>query len=218
MGKIHKNIVAQYRFENILDLGVDSSGNEYNANNYGASLADGVFGRGGKFDGSNDNMKLFLSSPSLQNSCTILLWVRPENTSKNRVFIANQGSELGLVIRQSFLTESKFQVGYGNTVGGAAFNFQSNLTYSINTWYHLALVVDNSVGINTAKLYINGDLDNQSAIIGTVNAPTYPFYVASYNTGVSFFNGIMDDIRIYDTPLPSTDIKRVMHGLQPISI
>ena len=53
MGKIHKNIVAQYKFENVSDLGVDSSGNGNNGTNYGASSVDGVFGRAASFDEVN---------------------------------------------------------------------------------------------------------------------------------------------------------------------
>ena len=219
MGIIQPNIVAYYPFESTLpSLGTDVSGNGRDGVVYGVTQGVGKIGGAGVFDGANDYMKLYIATLAQQNSCTWMLWVYPINTNTNEVYIANQGGRAGLAIRQSFLTKGKFQVGYGNTIGGIAFSFESSMNYTINNWYHLAMVIDNAAGNGNAYLYINGVLDNSSVINGIINAPSYPIHVGNYNLlpASSYLEGSLSKLKIFNIALSEQNIRREMIGLNAI--
>ena len=76
-----------------------------------------------------------------------------------------------------------------------------------NQWVHVALVYD-AVGM-TAKIYINGVLDN-SAGTSSQAADLSALKISSWGGGDRFFNGKIDDLRIYNRVLSPTEISYFM--------
>jgi len=102
---------------------------------------------------------------------------------------------------------SEFFAGFygdNNPQGTAAIAGKSIVTVSTSKWYYLAFTYD---GIN-AKMYVNGQLtdsvrkavaftDNtHDLFIGKHEDPSYPY----------FFNGVIDEVRIYNRALPPAAI------------
>jgi prepilin-type N-terminal cleavage/methylation domain-containing protein len=89
------------------------------------------------------------------------------------------------------------------------FTQTANSVLSINTWYHVAGTYDSS--INTVKFYINGDLNktdttsSTGAIVTNNNTVQLGYYNSSFP---DIFNGTMDQIRVYNTPLSNSQIKQ----------
>ena len=72
---------------------------------------------------------------------------------------------------------------------------------SINTWYNIILIKENSV----YKLYVNGVLTS------TINNALIPRNANSMTigsaTGIRFFKGVLDDFCIYNRALTGTEIQ-----------
>ena len=83
--------------------------------------------------------------------------------------------------------------------GGVA----SNSTIPSNKWTHVAATWDGT----TAKLYINGVLDNTAAHTGTVGSNDSLRGIGGYGSGGSnLFSGKIDELRIYDSVLSQSAI------------
>lgn len=79
-----------------------------------------------------------------------------------------------------------------------------------NTWYHLAVVVDSAVsGMQTARLYVNGNLANTSSHNQlTLNAGKLRLG-ASHSNG-DYFKGYMDEVRISNYAKTQAEIREKM--------
>src|SRR5262249_22755605 len=87
----------------------------------------------------------------------------------------------------------------------------STTTRALNTWYHVAGVYD--VSARTLTIYINGVLEN-GTLQGTV--PTANLNAAvnaniGRRTGGFYFNGIIDEVRIYNRALSASEIQTDMN-------
>jgi hypothetical protein len=71
----------------------------------------------------------------------------------------------------------------------------SNVSLSLNTWSHVALVRSGS-GSNNVKLYVNGSLVGQST--STYTVPQYQIVIGrTYDASdQEYFAGYLDDLRI----------------------
>ena len=87
-------------------------------------------------------------------------------------------------------------------------NWRETLTginLSINTWYHLAGVFDDTN--NTYKVYINGaEVLSDTGFTWTPQAGTGTLHLGS--TGSSqYFDGQLDDVRLYNRALSAAEIQ-----------
>jgi prepilin-type N-terminal cleavage/methylation domain-containing protein len=85
--------------------------------------------------------------------------------------------------------------------------FQSAITLSSNTWYHIAATYDGS----TQKIYINGSLDYGASLpaSGSITSSIYNLAIGSHATGASYgeiFYGSIDEVRIYNRALLPEEI------------
>ncbi|MHB1484855.1 MAG: LamG domain-containing protein [Saccharofermentanales bacterium] len=83
-----------------------------------------------------------------------------------------------------------------------------------NTWYHIAATYDGSY----VKIYINGSLQGtgEQAISGSIVRYALPLRLG-YPTSASFsyFNGKIDEVRIYDNSLDSTGVQSLYNSYPP---
>ena len=86
----------------------------------------------------------------------------------------------------------------------------SNMEFSTNTWYHLAVVCD---GV-TLSLYVNGELDNQIAVTGKVtNLGKDKFGFG--NTDYLEANVKVSELRFWTKAISQTQIKENMYSIDP---
>lgn len=74
---------------------------------------------------------------------------------------------------------------------------------SLNTWYHLAFTYDGY----KIKLYVNGILNNSITSVGVIHKHTDPMALgADYPADVTHFDGLLDEVAIYDRALSAEAI------------
>jgi PKD repeat protein len=91
------------------------------------------------------------------------------------------------------------------TVGGHRYGTISDLPLVTGQWYNLAMTYDG----HSVKLYINGQLDSEdNRPSGTITPSPYPlmFAEAYYPGHLSWFDGLIDEVRIYDRALSEAEI------------
>ncbi len=169
----------------------------------------GKIGQGLKFDGVDDTIGLLtdkIGTGALTTTAWVILPVL--GNGEARVVISNisyqmavWGTNLGLVVAAS-------------NDSGATNVFSADPSVTANKWQHIA-VVRNSSG--TVTFYINGEQNgtaNQSA--GTPSAAVltggYMMTIGRRIDPAYFFNGRMDDVRIYNRTLSAKEIRQLYNS------
>lgn len=86
---------------------------------------------------------------------------------------------------------------------------ESNNTFALNQWHHIAAVVTTSTteaSGNSSLIYVDGALAN------TTETQVSAYGASSANWvigGPAFFNGLIDDVRIYDNALSADDVLQI---------
>lgn len=170
-------------------------------------------GNGLLFDGSTVTLKTSSPVSTAQNNFTACAWVYPTSFgSGNTAILKNGETGVGNGGYFLFLTSSgDFKV----SLTGTATTLDSGVTLSLNTWTHLAFIRNSG----TCQCYVNG-VAQGSSNSGTPNGIQSSTTVGcQYSTSTStfndFFNGIIDDVRIYDRVLTSLELSNLASNVWP---
>ncbi len=204
-------LVASYSMENNV---LDGSGNGHNGTIVGTpTYTQGMSGHGMAmlFNGTSDAVDIGNSTAfNFTGSFTISVWAKLNawSTGWGYTMVGNRGEsdKGGWQIRRYSGTGGRFCF---TTRGVSNDDFYSN-AYPIpqNEWVNFTCVYD-SVAF-TKTIYINGMLDRTINLTGTTKTVTATTGIDTYigarantgNTGPeNFFNGLLDDIRIYNRAL-----------------
>ncbi len=180
---------------------LDASGSGNRANNISATLTQGKVGQALNFNGSSAYVSIPDSNSLDTTSVTVSAWVKANSWSDvDRKAIFIKGNAYYMTVTPA----GKVAVyGYGKTSTGYHL---SNATLSANEWYHIAMTIDD----NGFKIYINGSLDNTITTGGTLDTSTAVASIGAEFNGVSrFFNGKIDEVRVYNRVLSATEIKQL---------
>jgi hypothetical protein len=105
--------------------------------------------------------------------------------------------------------------GLGVSDSGGLTQRYSTTARSLSTWYHVAGVYDATAG--TLSTYVNGVLDN-GILNGAIPAAQFNQAVnvnIGRRTGGFYFNGLIDEVRIYNRALSSAEIQTDMNTPLP---
>jgi hypothetical protein len=75
-----------------------------------------------------------------------------------------------------------------------------------NNWYYVAGTYDGAY----ARLYINGNFNNQAAGTGSISTSALPLTIGG-GSGINF-NGLLDDVRIYNRALSAAEIQALYNA------
>jgi fibronectin type 3 domain-containing protein/anti-sigma regulatory factor (Ser/Thr protein kinase) len=187
----------------------DASGNGNNGVVVnGATWTAGRVNGALRFDGVNDYANMGNgASLNFSGRITIAAWVKPEATSGLRNIVSH-GYTLSpnaeVILR---INASKYEVGSWNGTGfGATASIPAG---DVNNWVHLVGVYDGAAW----RLYRNGaQVSSSNATTGAVTV-NGNWAIGSRGTGTErFFQGCIDDVRIYSRNLSVSEIQALANG------
>jgi hypothetical protein len=163
------------------------------------SVSIGKLGQGLFFNGSNSFLisPLDLTSFITSSDAAFALWVKPTGTPAGAQLVVTDDIFEDISIKRDDASTFSF-----NNWDGAAYDTVT-VPYTNNAWTHLVLV--HSGGVLYA--YKDGTLVGSVASGNTTNLADPLILGASNNS--AFFNGSMDDVRIYNRGLSATEAKQL---------
>jgi len=208
-------LVAAYNFNEGSGSSVtDLSGNNLAGTIVGASWTPGgKYGNALSFNGTSNYVDL--GNPAalqMTGSMTIEAWVKAAATpTDDGQIVAKSDSTSGWQLKTSHDSGPQtFTVAVTNS-SGARVQRYSTTTRSLNAWYHVAGIYNTAAG--TLDIYVNGVL-NSGALRGSIPASNRNAAVnvnIGRRTGGYYFNGVIDEVRIYNRALSPTEIQSDMN-------
>lgn len=148
----------------------------------------------------------------LNSDLTIELWCRFESLPAG-------GASMALVAKSNTTTDSSYFFRWREG-SGYEFRYTADgttyathdwaVTPSTDTWYHLAVVLD--ISASAAELFIDGSSQGtDTRAVTSIKDSTVSFRIGAMNaTPASFFDGLIDDVRIWSDMRTSTEINNNM--------
>jgi hypothetical protein len=205
--------IAHYSFDDVAaGVAPDSSGSattyDGTINGSGATVVAGHIGTGAMdFDGTDGFIGLGANiNPLDGKTAWTLAWWSNQDTHQDGAQISsdpNTGSS-------RFIVQDSGANGpvYAN---GDVFPDDVNTTMIADSqWHHYALTMDNPVN-GTWKFYVDGDLDDTTAS-KTFTMSDFELRMGQH-TGTAWFDGMMDDVYIYDAALDATQVGTLYGGV-----
>ncbi len=147
------------------------------------------------------------------SAITLECWIKPESFQTNSPYISQiMGTESGT--NSAFLRLGDGDIPAGNKIefvlyiGSGQVQLTSTSTLETGRWYHIAGVYDGS----NMKIYINGVQDASNAQTGSFTSNS-TFYLATNDGSGRYFDGTVDEVRVWKTARSSTDINTYMTTL-----
>jgi hypothetical protein len=186
----------------LVQITPDSSGNGNTGTLYGPSrIVDGSH-TALRFDGTDDYVGTGKQLLNNMSAFTLMGWISAGNPQGSRIglFGQNDAIEFGFdggSIRIWTLRDGSV---------GKSWSFQNY------TWHHVAARGDGS----RLKIYIDGQ-DVATGGSGTLNygSSIYGFNIGGkvWDTTGNWFNGFIDDVRIYNRAIDTSSIQRIYNGV-----
>ncbi len=203
-GQLPDGLIAYYPLNGNAN---DASGNNCNGHVVGATPCQDRFGNTNSAFSFNgvDNYISFDSVPLKQtDNCTLCAWIKPASIDQDSMAVS-MGYDDGR-------TGNGFEFGVsgGNRPGSKLFGILGTVAWidsgyvfpASNVWYHVVMLRANGV----TQFYVNG---NQTANTESKSPiPATAFTIGSA-TGIRFFNGLIDDVQIYNRALSLPEIQAI---------
>jgi len=174
----------------------------------------GRIGQALKFDGVNDYIVLppISSSWNFGKNITVSAWMRSTKDSGLMIYHQSTGSgliHLSVGPTTSGGTNNKL-VAYFRDDGGNLVKPSGNTTINDGKWHHVVAVLTT---LSDASLYVDGVFDGSAAFIGSFDVSTSGagsgHALGSLGGSSYFFQGDLDDARVYNRAFSAYEIKRV---------
>ena len=201
-------LVAAYGFNEGSGVAVtDASGNSNTGAVSGATwTTSGRYDSALSFNGSNNRVDINdANSLDLTTGMTLEAWVYPASVSGWRTVILKEVSG-GLTYALYASDNASRPAVYINT-GGSDIFVSGTASLSLNTWTHLAATYDGS----TLRLFVNGTQVGSRAASGSIRVSTNPLRIGGNTIWGEYFNGRIDEVRVYSRALSQAEIQTDMN-------
>ena len=185
---------------------VSNNGN-WGAFNGGVKPVAGVSGQALSFDGVDDYVNAG-SDASLnflnKSAITVEAWVKNNTLAGGSDTIVSQMNTSGLGgfwLGTGWLTVNKAY--FAVDIGGVPYSATSAVL-STGTYYHLVGIYDGS----NVRIYVNGVEGTPSPVVGVLTAPNHSTLIGAWMTNGYYWDGIIDEVRIYNRALSADEVKQ----------
>jgi glucose/arabinose dehydrogenase/predicted phage tail protein len=201
------SLVAAYGFNEGSGSAVaDASGNGNTGTVSGATwTTQGRFGRALNFDGSA-SLVVIPGSSSLNSASGLTLeaWVNPATSQGGWRTIVQR--EVDAYFLNASTSAGPLRPGGGGTINGGVSVVTGPGAIPAGSWTHVALTHDGAV----LTLYVNGASVASQAAAGTLQTNTNPLRIGGNVPYGEFFQGTIDEVRVYNRALSAAEIQADM--------
>jgi hypothetical protein len=208
-------LVAAYSFdEGTGTTAADSSGNGNTGTLVGGATwsTTAKSGKAAGFDGSNDRIDIADSnSLDLSTGMTLEAWVRPTaNSSYRTVVLKEVSGELAYSLYAADSDHGARPSGW-NRIGSVSRFADGTGTLPLNNYSHIAVTYNGS----TLVFYVNGVATRSTPATGNIQTSTMPLRIGGNMIWGEYFQGQIDDVRVYNRALSASEIQTDM--VTPVS-
>ena len=148
----------------------------------------------------------------LNQSISITLWARRESETGAQQWMVSKYNGAAGQRQYAVLSDTDEQVycGICEAVGTCTWAVTANSVISDATWAHIACVYNDT----DIRIYIDGSLssngaDNPKAYVDGIVNSTAAFMIGSSSSPSGYYNGLIDDVGIFDKALSSSDVSDI---------
>ena len=216
-----RKLVAWWKFDEAEGgEAVDSSGNNIIGTISGNPQwqpSGGKVGGALAFDGDGDFIDCGHDEGlNITGAVTISAWIKLSKSTEDQKIAGNQDDISGGYKLSIFSNKAELEVrDSGNSLINNRF-IEGGTILQPDIWYHLVGTYGQGGSIKT---YVNGNLDREqgttktlAASSGTLKIGCEPF------SGICQFNGLMDEISIYNYALSEADVAEIYSGKSPLTV
>ena len=189
---------------------VDSSGNNLTATPWARRGRQGRFGGAASLDGVSDRIDVPALGTFYKTGFTYEAWVRKSTAKKDVALlgtwaVSRRADDLGRSQRRPLLPDARWE---------HLLAISTRAEPAVGQWEHVAATYDGSV----ARFYVDG-VEVATTFTGHVGSSNTWRLGAFDTTPTGFFDGLVDNVRVYDRALSSSEIQTDMASrIQPESI
>jgi hypothetical protein len=216
VGSASAELAGYWKFdEGSGTIAYDSSGNGNDGTfNGDPQWVTGYFGTALEFDGSGDWLDCG-SDPSLSISgaVTMTAWIKVNAQGLDHKIGGNQDNANG-GYKMTVYSNNKVEFEIRTSSNSPTLNrdVAGGTILEVGEWYNVTGVYSLEDGY--IRTYVNGVLDRELATTSVLGASPGPFRIGCepFTTGSYNFNGVMDEIRVYNTALTEGEILSAMQA------
>jgi len=139
---------------------------------------------------------------NLSNQITISAWVNIRSIPQEWMAIITKGDAAWRISTEHFDNQIHFGVGYHDYL-------KSKGRLSFNQWHHLLCVNEGQ----KISIYIDGKLDESKSRHGAMGTNKFPVYIGENAERPNrFFDGLIDDVRVYNYALSENEFAALAAG------
>lgn len=204
------DLVAHWKFDEAEgSQAADASGHNHTGNLMGDPAwrpSAGKLGGALEFDGDGDYVDCG-NAPAFDmgREITLAAWIKVHSFDKEFQAVVAKGNRGWRLLRNRQWNSLVFA---GDPYASRVALWGSSSVHD-GRWYHVAATYDG----RTVSLYVNGEVDDTRPATDTIKADDQPVYIGEnpQNRG-SEWNGLIDEVRIYDFALGQNQIKALFQG------
>jgi len=202
-----EGLVAHWKFDDGSGgVAIDSAGTNNGILNGNPAWTAGRIDGALSFDGAGDYVSVAPISPLTGDNFTVQAWILVDASAGvwNPVFMQHDLSNDGTYF---YISNDKpaFYIINGSGFAQAV----SPETIGSDQWVHVAATNDGS----DLKLYVNGQLKSSASSAGMTGV-NYNAYIGCEPVSLLYYNGLIDDVRIYDRPLSAHEFQDIINPLE----
>ncbi len=201
---------------------VDSSGSDITGTLVGDPQwqpAGGKVGGALAFDGDGDYVEVTDKSAfDVTDAITVAAWIKVDSFDKDFQAIVTKGDSAWRLQRFTNTNCMEFACSGVDVEGTQWGNIGGSATVSDGQWHHVSGVYDGE----KLYIYVDGALDTSKQASGTIATNDYSVLIGANaekpDEGYRTWNGLIDDVCVYNYALDSTEVAALCSGKQPVAV
>jgi len=155
------------------------------------------------FDGATDYIDMDDALNLNSSEFSVSAWIKRANGSANTSILSKRDAAYTEGYDFKINSSGQFEMSWKN---GSTQTVTSNVVIPEDEWHQVAVIYNGTL----ARLYIDGVLDKTEALSAPVSTTQY-FNVAAAAQSTAFYEGNIDEVRVWDTALSVDQLHYVMN-------